>query len=149
MSTARQRSGLRGVSELRRALKGLPAEMRKEIGLVVADAAIQVQADMYVLAPKGETGLTSANIESRMSEDKLSARVGYLKQADDGPSSAGFVARFIEFGTKGQNGVGAQPARPFIAPALDVNETEIKARMREAVRKALAGSRIGKAFGYG
>lgn len=142
MATARQKSGLRGVSELRRALKGLPVEMRKEIGLAVADAAIQVQSDMYQLAPK-ETGITAAQITSRMSDDKLAARVGFL----DLPR--GFVARFIEYGTKGQNGAGAQPARPFIAPALDVNETAIRARINDAIRKAIGGSRIGRAFGYG
>lgn len=142
MATARQKSGLRGVSELRRALKGLPIEMRKEIGLVVADTAMQVQADMYQLAPK-DTGITASHIGSRMSQDKLSARVGMV----DLPQ--GFVARFIEFGTKGGNGTAAQPARPFIAPAGDVNETEFRQRMQAMLRKVLAGSRIGKAFGYG
>jgi len=141
-STARQRSGLRGVSELRRALKGLPVSMRKEIGVVVADTAIKVQTDMYQFAPK-ETGITASHIGSEMSGDKLVARVGMV----DLP--AGFVAKFIEYGTKGdpERNVPPQPARPFIMPALDANETQIMGMMREAVRKALAGSRIGKAFG--
>jgi HK97 gp10 family phage protein len=141
-STARQRSGLRGVSELRRALKGLPVSMRKEIGVVVADTAIKVQTDMYQFAPK-DTGITASHIGSEMSGDKLVARVGMT----DLPR--GFVAKFIEFGTKGDptRNIDPQQARPFIAPAGDANETEFRANMREVLRKVLAGSKIGKAFG--
>lgn len=146
MATARQKSGLRGVSELRRALRTLPIEMRKEIGLVVADTAMQVQSDMYQFAQVfRDTGITASHIGSRMSQDKLSARVGML----DLP--LGFVAKFREFGTKGDpsRGIDPQPATPFIAPAADVNETAFRQRMQDMLRKVLAGSRIGRAFGYG
>lgn len=146
MATARQKSGLRGVSELRRALKGLPVEIRKEIGVVVADTAIQVQTDMYQFAQVfRDTGITASHIGSRMSQDKLSARVGMVDLPE------GFVARFREFGTKGDpsRNIPAQPATPFIAPAADVNETEFRQRMQAMLRKVLAGSRIGRAFGYG
>lgn len=145
-STARQRSGLRGVSELRRALKGLPVDMRKEIGLVVADTAIKVQTDMYQFAQVSrDTGITAGHIGSEISGDKLVARVGMT----DLPR--GFVAKFIEFGTKGdpERNIPAQPARPFIAPAADANESEFVSNVQAVLRKVLAGSRIGKAFGYG
>lgn len=143
-STARQRSGLKGVSELRRALKGLPVSMRKEIGMVVADTAIKVQADMYQFAPK-DTGITASHIGSEMSGDKLVARVGMT----DLPR--GFVAKFIERGTKGDpsRNIPAQSARPFIAPAADANETEFVSNVQTVLRKVLSGSRIGKVFGYG
>lgn len=143
-STARQRSGLLGVSELRKALRLMPQDMKKEIGMVVADTAIKVHADMYRMAPK-DTGITAANIGSEMSSDKLVARVGMV----DLPR--GFVAKFIERGTKGDpsRNIPAQPARPFIAPALDANESEFVSNVQAVLRKVLAGSRIGKAFGYG
>lgn len=146
-STARQRSGLRGVSALRIALKNLPISMRKEIGLVIAESAIKVQTDMYTFSPK-ETGITASQIESKISSDKLAARIGFLG-LDDGTTRRGFVARFIERGTKGapDRNIPPQAARPFIAPALDVNETEITANIRGAIRKAIGGTKLGKAFG--
>jgi hypothetical protein len=146
VSTARQRSGLRGVSELRRALKGLPVSMRKEIGVVVADTAIKVHADMYQFAQVfRDTGVTAGFIGSEMSGDKLVARVGMV----DLPR--GFVGRFRERGTKGDptRGIPPQPATPFIAPAGDANETEFRQRVQTVLRKVLSGSRIGKVFGYG
>lgn len=146
MATARQKSGLRGLSNLRLALKRLPVAMRREIGEAVADSAVTVHADMYTFAPK-DTARTASFIESKMGADKLSARIGFLKY-DDRQTRQGFVARFIEFGTKGINGQGAQPPRPFIQPALLANETTIIANIRAAISKAIGGTRLGKAYGF-
>ncbi|MBS4048163.1 MAG: hypothetical protein KG075_17590 [Alphaproteobacteria bacterium] len=147
VSTAAQRSGLRGVSELRRALKGLPISMRKEIGMAIAESAVLIHDDMYQFAPK-QSGQTANQIESEISSDKLEARIGFVS-----PESRrmGFVARFLEKGTKGapERNIPAMPAQPFIAPALDVNETQIRGRINDAIRKAIGGSRIGRVFGYG
>lgn len=188
MATARQKSGLRGVSEFRRFLRRLPLDMRKEIGEVLMAGADDIEADMKALIPR-DTGVTASYIEKRLSADKLAVRVGFLEQGDGKPNAGGYVARFIEYGTKGyekettllrrgyrteeagdrkygmvwehvfyrdgrlrtsktSTRIPPQPPRPFIAPALDLNEESIKANVREVIQRLIGSGPVAQRFGY-
>jgi len=133
MSTARQRAGLRGVNKLRRTLRRLPSEVTIGIRNSIERGAAAIEADMMINIPK-DTGDTAAKISSKVSRDGLTAQIGFIgKKAVEGA----YVARFIEYGTKGHGNVPPQPARPFMAPAFDANRDWIASEAQAQIRKVL------------
>ena len=130
MSTARQRRGFAGVTKLRRTLRRLEPETVAEIKKVIVRGAQAIEADMMISIPK-DTGDTASNISYKIARDGLTAQIGFVgKKAVE----KGFVARFIEYGTKGsaKQNIPPQPARPFMGPAFDANKGWI---VRDAQRE--------------
>lgn len=136
MSTARQRAGLRGVSKLRRTLRRIEPESREGIAKAVKKGAEAIEADMMIGIPK-DTGDTAALISHKIARDGLTARVGFIgKRA----SEQGYVARFIEYGTKGypKRNIPPQSARPFMGPAFDANKDWIVRETQREIARVIA-----------
>lgn len=135
MSTAAQRRGLRGVSKLRRTLRRLEPEAREGIKHAIEKGAEGIKADMMILIPK-DTGETAVLIDKKIARDGLTARIGFVTKK---AQKDGYVARFIEFGTKGfpDRNVPAQAARPFMQPAFDRNKEWILRDCKREIAKAL------------
>ena len=145
-STARQRSGLRGVGKLRRTLRRLGPEATKDIRKPIERGADFILGDMLSLVPKDSGDLARA-LDRRIARDGLTARIGLVtpsKQRDL------FYARFVEFGTKGGQvtarragglpytmNVPARPATPFMQPAFDLNRAQIVRETQTAIRLVL------------
>jgi HK97 gp10 family phage protein len=133
MTTRRQRSGLRGVTKLRRTLRRIDPDITREVREEVERVTERILADMQSMVPK-DTGDLAAALDKRVARDGLTARVGLVTKAKQRDF---FYARFIEFGTKEGKGPHPQEARPFMQPAFDVNETEAKRRITQAINDAL------------
>lgn len=136
----------RGVNKLRRKLRRMGPEMTAEVASVIQKGAQAIEFDMITGVPV-DTGDTRADIQSQVSRDGLTAQIGFLgknrRLKDVGrvfkPSSRAYVARFLEFGTKGspEHNIPPQPARPFIAPAFDSNKDWIKRDVRKAISNVI------------
>ncbi len=137
MATARQKSGLRGVTELRRKLRKLPQDIKREVQDEIVEAGTEVYQTMLANVPR-ETGNLASLLEMKVSPDGLSVRVGLVTKK---AKRDGFYARFLELGTKGsaEKNIPPMMPRPFIAPALDVNRTSIARRIQDAVQRAIRG----------
>lgn len=139
-----------GGKQVTAAFRRMPARVRERVEQAIEDTADQILADMKRMAPR-DTGQLAAALTRSIEEGGLSARVGL---PTDALASDFFYARFIELGTKGgektyrnrRSGkrvsvtVPAQPARPFMAPALDINRDDLIAAIREAVRQGMRGA---------
>ena len=135
MSTARQRAGYRGVTKLRRTLRRIEPEVTIGIKNVMERAAKAIEVDMLIGIPQ-DTGDTASFISSKIARDGLTARIGFIgKKAVEG----GYVARFIEYGTKGypKRNIPAMPARPFMSPAFDANRDWIVKDAQQEIRSVL------------
>lgn len=139
-ATRKQKSSLRGITQLRRALRKLPQDIKAEVQDAVLEAGTMVYRDMVAAAPR-ETGNLAQSIQIKRSPDKLVVRVGFVSKK---AKRDGFYARFHELGTKGspEHNIPPLPARPFIAPALDANRVEIKRVIGEAVHRAILRSKL-------
>lgn len=136
MSTARQRRGLAGVSKLRRTLRRLEPEATAGIRDALERAAQTMHFDMLSTIPK-DSGETAQHLSYKVSRDGLTARIGFIGKKD---VEDGYVARFIEYGTKGypKRNIPAQPARPFMAPAFDKSKGRVAKEISDEIGKLLA-----------
>lgn len=133
-----RRSRISGRSKLRVKLsKILPAEVKKHVQDAVGDAAKIIFADAERNIPVDSGDLKkSINIQHR--GDKLGAKVGFWKKGNlRNWRRAGWRAHFVEFGTRGKGGTGAQKAQPFLGPAYLKNQHRVKKLIDNAVDKAL------------
>jgi hypothetical protein len=155
-----RRSGLSGVSKLRRTLRRLDPVLTKEIRREIEITAGAIQADAIAGAPIDEGDLVRS-IDYKIGRDGLTAVIGPGAAAAEiarrktgsafGTRNAKlklskrntealyqfFKGYWIEYGTKGVGGVGAQPARPFMGPAYQANERAAVAGLRRAIGQAL------------
>ena len=92
--------------------------------------------DMLSTIPK-DSGETAQHLSYKVSRDGLTARIGFIGKKD---VEAGYVARFIEYGTKGypKRNIPAQPARPFMAPAFDKSKGRVAKEISDEIGKLLA-----------
>lgn len=158
---ARRKSGLSGVTKLRKTLRRLPEEVQANVRGAVNLVAEAVEADMKSGAPRAEGDL-AASIQTAKSRDGLAAVVGPAAKAFKVVRRAKAKARrdgiklqlsdrnkhlmfqlakanWIENGTKGypQRNIPPMPARPFIQPAVDLNSAYFEQQVRLAVRRAI------------
>ena len=133
MSTSRQRRGYAGVNKLRRTLRRLEPEATAGIKQVILRGSQAIEADMMINVPK-DTGVTASHISYKISRDGLTAQIGFVGKRD---VEQGFVARFIEYGTKGYKSIPPQPARPFMSPAFDANKGWISKDIRREISDTL------------
>lgn len=157
MATRRQRSGLQGVTKLRRTLRRIEPAATEGIRLEIADAAEAIRLDAVSRAPVDEGDLVRS-ITAKFGRDRLTAVIGpgakgvliasRLWASPFATRTAGitttqfpksarrdlfqfFKGYWIEFGTV------KMAARPFMIPAFEVNRAHFVGRVRERVRVAL------------
>jgi len=136
VSTSRQRRGWAGVNKLRRTLRRLEPDATKGIRNVIERAAEAMHYDMLVGIPK-DTGETAQHLSYKISRDGLTAQIGFVGKKD---VEGGYVARFIEYGTKGypKRNIPPQPARPFMIPAFDRNKVWVTRDISKEIAETLA-----------
>lgn len=130
MSTAKQRSGLRGVAKLRRQLRRLPDFVTEDAREAISDAAELVKFEQLQRVPV-EEGDLAASIEIKLGRDKLSAEIGPGARTKTARRRGGWRAHFAEFGTV------TAPAHPFVFPALESNRKLIIAIIESGVDSTL------------
>lgn len=154
-----RRSGVQGAGKLKRKLRRIEPEITRGVRGAVGDVAEAIKQDAIALAPRDQGDLVRA-IDAKVGRDGLAAVVGPGAVAADlarrrtgsvfGATNLRLSAKnqhlllqffkgyWIEFGTKkGDDGSHAQPARPFMQPAFDLNRDWGKEQIRHAVSNAL------------
>jgi len=159
------KSGISGTTRLRRTLRRIDPEVTRQVRDVVDEGLQAVVADAIQLVPR-DSGDLARSIDYKTARDGLTGVAGPGAQAAEikrrrSGSAFGVTDRknrpvrlskrnknlfwqflkgyWIEFGTKGapEKNIPAQPARPFMRPAWDMNRTWIMGRARKAVARAL------------
>ena len=127
MTTARQRSGILGVSKLRRVLRRIPAEYTEAVKLVVWQYGQQVLADARHMAPK-RTGTLARELRVVYSRDGLTARIGIIGKRS---LKRAWYGIYVEFGNSKM-----QP-RPFLRTAWRQNVNPFIRDINKAIDKSL------------
>lgn len=154
MRRRRGRSYVAGARKLRRTLQRLPKDITTEVVEVMGDYARGIQKTAIEMVPvdQGDTkeAVESARFVGRKSNGfgwEVGFRTKKLKRL-------GWKAHFIEFGTKGFDGVakvkvgpraGTQyhlkippmRAQPFLVPSMQANKMTFRPRLRRAINRAL------------
>ena len=134
-----RRSGLAGVSRLRRTLKRMPPEFTDAARKSVSEAAELIKFQQLRDVPV-ETGDLAQSIEIRLGSDKLSAEIGPGARTKKAQRLAGWRAKFTEFGTEpSRKRKGGTPAKPFVVPSLEKHRGEVIQMIDDGVDRALAG----------
>lgn len=157
---SRRRSRVQGVNKLRRTLKRIDPEVTADVKTAIREGAEAIQADAINLVPYDEGDL-ARSIDYRVSSDGLAAVVGPAARAAEivrRKTGSAFKASqvrlskrnkklmfefykgwWIERGTKGspKRNIPPQPARPFMKPAYDLNESWILGRVKAGINNAL------------
>lgn len=154
-----KRSRVIGDFRLRKTLRSIHKTMDNRLRPAMQEAADRVLADMKQLIPK-DTGEAAEALEAFVAKSGLDAQVGLRgkRKRDEF-----YYLRFVEFGTKGVSGetrndgsrrrptnksdgehffgrfpdIPAQPARPFMRPAMDMNRERVMEIIREAIDATL------------
>lgn len=160
-----RRSGLKGVTSLRRTLRRIEPEVTKQVRVAMEDGAEAIKLDAVARVPKAEGDL-ARSIDYQLGRDGLTAIIGpAAKQVAmvGGRTSATtpfatnskrqrrlstknkeallqfFKGYWIEYGTKGSPKRNIPPMRPhpFMGPAFDLNREWLLGKVREGIDKAL------------
>lgn len=159
-----RKSGFSGITKLRKTLRRVDPELSEGLKKIVRDGASDIARDMADLAPRDDGDLR-ASISYKVGSDGFTAIIGPgadrasvrskgFKASKAKYTKAGnmtkatlkdkharyqlYKALWLEFGTKaGKKGSAAQPARPFIAPAMDINRMRISARATSEINRII------------
>lgn len=150
-----KKSGVQGLSNLRKVLRRLPAEATSEMRETIEHVANGILRDARGRASKYRR--VSENLSVQMSRDRLSARIGIIgKRA----AKRAFMARWLHFGTKphslktgsrsGGKGRSAErlagqkggwhpgiPANPYLFNAYEARKKPAIALIRSAIDRTL------------
>lgn len=150
---------IQGADKLRRKLRAMEKHVQSGIRPAVTEVATAIKYDAILRAPE-DSGDLKAEIGFKVSQDGMSAVIGIGAESVALVKAVGgsafntsvkmssitkhklwqfFKGYWAEFGTKGspERNIPPQPARPFMQPAYDVNESWGKARVRDAVNAQL------------
>ena len=152
-----RKSGLSGMSNLRRVLRRLPKEATGDVRIAIEHGANLILRDARGRVA-GVSKRVSSNLSVKLSTDKFTARVGLQgKRA----KKRAFMGKWIEYGTAPHSlksgsrlaqekrrrsaaaGTGrggwhpGTPARPFMIPAYESNKQKLIAMIRAAVDRSL------------
>lgn len=152
---SRRRSGIQGVSKLRRTLRRVEPELLRPLKDAVRDGGEAIKQDQISGAPNDEGDLVR-EIDYKLGRDGMTAVVGpgarhisisrnpfdtRKRMSNPGRHALMqfFKAYWYEFGTKGspERNIPPQPPRPFLTPAFDLNRAWILRRSRAAIRRAI------------
>lgn len=153
-----------GGPRIRRILKALPIEGRREIAEALDKSIRMVQASAVAFAPS-DTGNLKRTLAMKGAIGKRDGglRVEFGLRTRRLQKKA-FYASFVEFGTKGyragsvrvsgrkgKNGaayfkgvdkdIPARPAQPFLRPAFDANYVTIRRIVNQSVKSAIQKAR--------
>jgi HK97 gp10 family phage protein len=153
-----------GGPRIRRILRAMPQEGRKEIADALDRGIRMVQATAVALAPS-DTGNLKRTLAMKGAIGKREGglRVEFGLRTRRLQKKA-YYASFVEFGTKGyragsvrvsgrkgkngraffkgvDNDIPARPAQPFLRPAFDANYVAIRRIVNGAVRSAIQKAR--------
>ena len=135
---ARRRSGLKGVTKLRRTLRRLPEALTASVKREMKEGAEAVGDDARSGVPV-RTGALRDALLVKMSRDGFSARIGYHPSAPGFKRAwkkAGWRAHFAEFGVLGR------PGAFFLSNAWETNRRgllkNIGRAISQTVRRAAA-----------
>lgn len=154
-----KRSRVIGDFKLRRTLRKIHKTMDNQLRPAMQEAADLVLADMKRLIPK-DSGEAANALTAFVAKSGLDAQVGIRGKRKQ---AYFYYLRFVEFGTKGVSGetrndgrkrrttnksdgenffgafpdIPAQPARPFMRPAMDMNRERIEEIIRGAIEATL------------
>jgi HK97 gp10 family phage protein len=160
----RKRSGFSGVTKLRKTLRRVDPEITKGLKDIVSNGAASIARDMAMMAPVDDGDL-ARSISYKMGRDGFTAVIGpgannaQIRSKGFGEVKAKYTksgaltkvtlrnkdarwqlykALWVEFGTKtGKKGSSAQPARPFLAPAMDLNRGRISRSVSAEINRIL------------
>ena len=99
---ARRRSSFAGVPKLRKTLKRISTGIDAPVKVEMKKAAEKIGDDARARTPIGATGDLQKSLVVKMSQDGISARIGYHPNAPGFKLAwrkAGWRAGFVEFGT--------------------------------------------------
>lgn len=130
-----RRSGLQGVTKVRRLLRRLPNDLVAPVRKELATGAKDILQDAKVRVPKNERVLEQA-LTAKGSRDGFSWQIGIRGLR---AKRKAFYGAFVEFGTQGapDRNIPAQPARPFLFPAFESQKKPIIAAVRRAINRVL------------
>jgi len=131
------RSTIRGLTAFNASIDDVVRSADREIDRANQDAAEIVQRHVVPRVPV-DTGQTrdafaSPRAVGRSRKNEGGWRFGLLTPA---LQKKGYKARWIEFGTKGDSHGHPHAARPFFRPGVEAARDEIRARWRDAVKRA-------------
>lgn len=114
-------------------LRRILTETDARIKPAMQDAANGLMHEVIARVPR-DTGNLEDNITSLVSKNGLTAQIGIRgKKA----RSRAFYARFLEFGTKGEDGGTRMAAQPFLQPAWDYEKPKIINRIEKVINDAV------------
>jgi len=152
--------GFQNIGSLRRKLRRMEKHVQSDIPQAIEQTMQAIVADAVRNAPEREGDLKRA-IEYKIGRDGLTgvagpgAKAAIVQKTAKGSAFANrstrmsrvsahkllqfFKGYWAEFGTKGNpsKNIPAQPARPFMQPAWDVNSAWARERVRKAINKQL------------
>ena len=134
---AYKKSGVQGVSRLRKSLRRIPEAVREELTAELERSGAELESAIKANAPVKEGFLRDAAFH-QMSRDGLAVHVGYSKNRTGFKrkwKKGGFKALWQEFGTR------TQPRTPFISPAFRALLPTVLARIDGAVNRVLRRAR--------
>jgi len=127
MSSQSQRSGIRGVSSLRKFLRRVPEEYTETIRKIVHEYGEIVLFEAQKAVPK-RTGTLARELQVKYSRDGLTARVGIIGKRS---LRRAWYGIFVEFGNAK---VGP---RPFLQPALRRNAEPFMREIEQELDRTL------------
>ena len=163
MASKSQKRGFAGVTKLRKTLRRLDPETKKNVATAIEQTGIALARGVRARTPR-DTGAMIAEVGYKVSRDKLTVvagvgagnasiqKIGFgevvVKRNKSGAKTKVTIrnekarwnlykALWHEFGTKGGNGAPPQPASHFHQRAFDAEEDAIKSRVQGAVSRAL------------
>jgi len=126
MVTARMT--LKGMPELTKALKRIGENIDDVLEEAVMAGAEVAREDASRRAPK-RTGKLSRRIIAKIADQSHQMVASYV-----GPDETVYYGKFVELGTK------KTKAKPFLRPAFDENNKEIRKAVRNVLKSALKRS---------
>lgn len=163
MASKSQKRGFAGVTKLRKTLRRLDPETKKNVASAIEQTGIALARGVRARAPR-DTGDLIAEVGYKVSRDKLTVVAGVgagnariqksgfaevvVKRNKSGAKTKVTIrdenarwqlykALWHEFGTKGTDKVPPQSASHFHQKAFDAEEKQIKRKVQGAVSRAL------------
>ncbi|MDD4521686.1 MAG: HK97 gp10 family phage protein [Methanosarcina sp.] len=118
---------IKGISELQNAFKALDQDIQGILSDAVSQGAAVVER--------------SAKQKVRVKTGNLRNSIGEMKKTSSSTRVESQVGTDVEYGPANEFGTRRMPAQPYLRPAIDENEAQIKAAIEQAISSRLGGFR--------
>ncbi len=131
--------GIEGLPEIQQILEDAgPRHSYNLMRATVQSVASKIAKDAKTRAPKGDSGDLKKSIKAkRIKSPRLNPQSGVYVEHGQGARYHAFYWKFVEYGTSGRNGVGANPEQPFLRPAAADARANYPDMIREEFGKKL------------